>query len=28
VFSDSDVAARRDPAMSMALEILRQKTGQ
>ena len=28
VFSDGDVAARRDPAMSMALETLRQKTGQ
>jgi hypothetical protein len=27
VFSDGDVAARRDPAMSMALEILRQKAG-
>ena len=28
VFANSDVAARRDPAMSMAIEILRQKTGQ
>ena len=27
VFSDAEVAARRDPAMVMALEILRQKTG-